>query len=103
MCVCVLRVSVRVRDADVRIVALLRIVGGDHAAQILFRGFLIVRLPWPVGVRWMRGMVLCLGSGRFREELVVVFGTRMASGNNEAAHECRVSTEVNDRFVLHIQ
>ena len=93
----------RVRDADVRIVVLLRIVGGDHAAQILSRGFLIVRLPWSVGVRLMRGMVLCLGSGRFREELDVVFGTQTASENNEAAHERRVSTEANDRFVLHIQ
>jgi hypothetical protein len=94
---------VRVRDADVRIVVLLRIVGGDHATQVLSRGFLIVRLPWRVGVRWMRGMVLCLGSGRFREELDVVFGTRTANDNNEAANECRVSTEANDRFVLHIQ
>jgi hypothetical protein len=94
---------VRVRDADVRIVVLLRIVGGDHATQILSRGFLIVRLPWPVGVRWMPGMVLCLGSGRFREELDVVFGTRTVNDNNEAANQCRVSTEANDRFVLHIQ
>ena len=93
----------RVRDSDVRIVVLLRIVGGDHATQILSRRFLIVRLPWPDGVRWLRGMVLCLGSGRFREELDVVFGTRTANDNNEAAHECRVSTEANDRFVLHIQ
>ena len=93
----------RVRDADVRIVVLLRIAGGDHAAQILSRGFLIVYLPWSVGVRWMRGMVLCLGSGRFREELDVVFGTRTASGNNEAANERSVSSGANDRFVLHIQ
>ena len=93
----------RVRDADVHIVVLLRIVGGDHAPQILSRRFLIVCLPWSVGVRWMRGMVLCLGSERFREKLDVVFGTRTANGNNEAANECRVSTEVNDRFVLHIQ
>jgi hypothetical protein len=94
---------VRVRDADVRIVVLLWIVGGDHAAQILFRGFLIVHLPWPVGVRRMRRTVLCLGSERFREELDVVFGTRTACENNQAAHECRVSTGANDRFVLHIQ
>ena len=93
----------RVRDSDVHIVVLLRIVGGDHATQILSRGFLIVRLPWSVGVRWMRGMVLCLGSERFREKLDVVFGIRTASGNNEAANECRVSTGANDRFVLHIQ
>ena len=93
----------RGRDADVRIVVLLRIVGGDHAAQILSRGFLIVRLPWPVGVRWMREMVLCLSSGRFRGELDLAFGTRTASGDNEAALECRVSTEANGRFVLHIQ
>jgi hypothetical protein len=103
MCVCVLRVSVRVRDADVHIVVLLRIVGGDHAAQILFRGFLIVHLPWPVGVRWMQGMVLCLGSERFREKLDVVFGTRTANGNNEAANEGWVSTGANDSFALHIQ
>jgi hypothetical protein len=95
--------SVRVRDADVRIVVLLWIVGGAHATQILSRGFLIVRLPWPVGVRLMRGTVLCLGSERFREKLDVVFGTRTANDNNEAAHECRVSAEVNDRFVLHIR
>ena len=100
---CDLGVSVRVRDADVRIVVPLRIAGGDHAAQILSRGFLIVRLPWSVGVRLMRGMVLCLGSGRFREELDVVFGTRTANDNNEAANQCRVSTGSYDRFVLHIQ
>ena len=93
----------RVRDADVHIVVLLRIVGGDHATQILFRGFLIVRLPWPVGVRWIQGMVLCLGSERFREKLDVVFGTRTARGSNEAANQCRFSTEAGDRFVLHIQ
>ena len=93
----------RVRDSDVHIMVLLWIARGAHAAQILSRGFLIVRLPWSVGVRWMRGMVLCLGSERFREKLDVVFGIRTASGNNEAANESRVSTGANDRFVLHIQ
>jgi hypothetical protein len=92
-----------IRDVETGIGVVLRIVGGDHATQILSRGFLIVHLPWSLGVRWMRGMVLCLGSGRFREELDVVFRTRTANDNNEAAHECRVSTEANDRFVLHIQ
>ena len=93
----------RVRDAEVHIVVLLRITGGDYATQILSRGFLIVHLPWSLRVRWMRGMVLCLGSGRLREELDVVLGTQTANDSNEAAHECRVSTEANDRFVLHIK
>ena len=39
---------------------------------------------------------------RFREELDVVFGTPTANGNNNAT-ECRVSTEANERFVLHIR
>jgi hypothetical protein len=42
-------------------------VDATGGAHIRFWGFLIVGLPWPVGMSWMRRMTLCLGPGRSRE------------------------------------
>ncbi|RLE14656.1 MAG: hypothetical protein DRJ28_05380 [Actinobacteria bacterium] len=106
MCVCVLRVPARFRAAKAGIAVVLQIVavvGSGHAAQILFWGFLIVDLHWPTGVCWVRNIVLWLGPGRSREGLDGLSGPQAANWMNKIAVDDRISTEANERFLVHIQ
>jgi len=78
--VCDLRVSARLRDAESGVTVVLRtaaVVGGNRGAQILFWGLSTVGSPWHPGVCRMRGMFLCLGSGRPRQGLGGLFGPWM--------------------------
>ncbi len=77
MCVCDLGVSVRNRDRNAGIAVILGMVavaGGSGLAQILSSGFSMERIPWHLGVSWIRPTVLWLGTGRFSEDLDVVAG-----------------------------
>jgi hypothetical protein len=73
------------------------VVGGGRIAPILFCRFSIMGLPWHLGVRRIRRMVLCLDPGRSRQRLDVLFGPRTANGTNEAAFDDGISTEANER------
>ncbi len=89
-----------IRDAEAGVTFVLRVVavvGGNRCAPTLYRGFSIMGLPWPLGVRWMRGMVLGLDPGRSRQGPHVLFGPRTANGTNEAAIDDGISTEANER------
>ena len=104
--VCALRVSARIRNANVGVIAVLQmvaVVAGGHRAQILFWEFLIVRLSWHLGVCWMWRMAMCLGSGRSRQGLDVVFGPRTANWICEAAFDSGISTVINECLVLHVR
>ena len=106
MCVCVLRVSSRIRDAEAGIAVDLQIVavvGGGHPAQILFWSFLIVGLHWPTGVYWLRNVDLWLGRERSREGLDGVSGPRAANWMNEIAVDDGISAAFCERFLVHIQ
>lgn len=59
----------------------------SRSAPILFWDFLMVGLPWHLGVRWTWRMVLCLDPGRSNQRLNVVFGLRTANETNEAAFD----------------
>ena len=85
------------------ILQIVAVVGGGHAAQILFWGFLIVGLHWPTGVCWMRSIVLWLGPERSREGLDGVFGPRTANWMNMIAVDNGISTASCERFLVHIQ
>ena len=64
-------------------------------------GFSIVGLPWHRGLCWMLRMVLGLGSGRSRQGLNVVLGPRSANRVTSTTPGDGISTEANERFVLH--
>ena len=96
----------RFRDAGASVTAVSRIVavvGGLHAAQIMFWGFLIVGLHWPTGVCWVRNTVLWLGPERSRGGLDGVFGPRAANWMNKVAVDDGVSAASCERFLVHIQ
>ena len=102
---CDLGVSVRNRDRKAGITVTLETVavaGGSGIAQILFSGFSMERIPWHLGVSWVRRMVLWLGLGRFNEELDVVSEPRTANGINEATIDSDVSAGASRHFLLHI-
>jgi len=106
MCVCVLGVSSRIRDAEVGATVDLQIVavvGGGHAAQNMFWGFLIVGLHWPIGVCWVRNTVLWLGRERSREGLDDLFGSRAANWMNKIAFDDGISAASCERFLVHTQ
>ncbi len=79
------------------------VVGGGHAAQILFWGFLIGGLHWPTGVCWVRSIVLWLGRERSREGLDGVFGSRTVNWMNKVAVGEGASAASCERFLVHIQ
>mgnify|MGYP001813980489 CR=1 FL=1 len=101
---CDLGVSARIRDEAASVMAVLRIVAvvdGIRGAPILFRGFSIVGLPWHRGLCWMLRMVLGLQSGRLGQGLNVVLGPRSANRVTSTTPDYGLSTEANERFVLH--
>jgi hypothetical protein len=96
----------RNRDSNAQVVVVLRIVtvvGGGHAAQILFWGFVIVGLHWPTGGCWVRNILLWLGPERPREGLDGVFGPRAANWMKKVAVDDGVSAASCERFLVHIQ
>ena len=100
----VLGVSARIRDEVASVMAILRIVAvvdGIGGAPILFRGFSIVGLPWHLGLCRMRRMFLGLQPGRSRQGLNVVLGPRSANRVTSTTPDEGISTEANERFVLH--
>ena len=95
----------RNRDFDGNALFVLRMaaaVGGNRSTPILFLGFSIMGLPWHLGVRWTRRMVLCLNPG-FRQGLDILFGPRTANRSNEAGSDGGISNVADVRCVLHIQ
>ena len=105
-CVCDSGVSVRGRDVEAAgtvVLGTVAVVGGTRGAPTLFPGFWIVGLSWQLGVRRIRRSVLCLGSDRSGPGLNVVSGPRMARGSTEAAFDSRISTVIDERFVLHVR
>ncbi len=66
-----------------------------------FRGFSIVGLPWHRGVSWMQRLVLGLQPGRSRLGLNVALGPRSANRVTSTTPDDGISTEPNERFVLH--
>ena len=99
-----LRVSARIRDETAGVMAVHRtvtVVDGIGGAPILFRGFSIVGLPWHPGASWMQRLVLGLQPGRPRQGLNVVLGPRSANRVTSTTPDDGISTEANERFVLH--
>jgi len=96
---------VRIRDAEADVVVVHRVLafpGGSGGPRSLFWSFSIVRVSWCLGMRQLRRVLLCLGSGRSRQEPNVVLTPRTAGRNNAAGFEGRISAETNRRFVLHV-
>ncbi len=58
-------------------------------------------LPWHRGVSWMQRLVLGLQPGRSRQGLNVVLGPRTANRVTSTTPDDGISTEANERFVLH--
>ena len=104
MCVCVLRVLARFRDAGAGGMVILQMVtvaSGSRSARTLFWEFSMERFPWHLAVCWMLRMVLCLGSSQSRQKLNVVFEPGTSDRNSETLLACESCTVFSEHFVLH--
>ena len=106
MCVCVLRVLARFRDAEAGVTFVLgtvAVVGGNRCAPMPFWDFSIAGLPWNLGVRRMWRLELGLSPDRCRQGLDVLFGPQTANRNNEAASDGGTFTVTNEYFLPHVR
>jgi len=104
MCVCVLRVLARFRDAEAAVTVILQMVtvaSGSRSTQILFWEFSMERFRWHLGVCWILRMVLCLGSRQSRQKLNVVFEPGTSDRNSETLLAGESCTVFSEHFVLH--
>ena len=104
MCVCVLRVLARYRDAEAGVTVILQMVtvaSGSRSARILFWEFSMDRFRWRLAVCWMLRTVLCLGSSQSRQKPNVVFELGTSDRNSETLLAGEFCTVFTEHFVLH--
>jgi len=104
MCVCVLGVSSRIRDAKVRLTVdrLIRaVVGGSRGELIPFWGTTIAGSTWHLRAYVLQRMSLRLGSGQSKVGPEVLSVPPSPSGMNADTVEGGISTDVDGCIELH--